>query len=314
MTKAIIFTGQGAQRVGMGKELYKHFAVAKAVMDEVEDVVDFPLKRMMFEGPEELLRQTNHAQVALMACGIAAFRVLQEKAKKSLWENVQFFAGHSLGEYTALCAAEALTLPQTAVLLKARGQAFLDCAQHYAGGMVAVIGLEKAAIQRVLAQFSHEAGVCLISNDNADGQVVISGADKALDLAQMMLQTAGAKKTIRLPLSGAFHSPLMQEATQTMIPLLQDIPMQPPKIPVVMNATATPETRPEVIKDLLIRQITAPVLWRDSVLYMAHKGVDSFIECGGHILTNMDKRTLPLCTHNAIETGDEDTIKGLFTN
>lgn len=305
MKQAVIFTGQGAQHVGMGKELYEQFSCAKAVFDEVEEVVDLPLKKLMFEGPEDKLMQTNVAQVALMANGMAVVRVLEEKKEKNLWEMGAFCAGHSLGEYTALCASGALTLSQTAFLLKARGEAFFECAQKYPGGMLAVLGMEKEALQHILSK-SGSSGVCVIANDNATGQIIISGENKALDIVKIMLETAGVKKTVRLALSGAFHSPLMQEAAVKMKDIIYKVDMKTPKIPVISNVTALPEKEPELIKELLVRQITGSVLWKDSVLYMAQQGIEAFIECGGKVLTGMDKRTLPLGKHISLEKGNEE--------
>lgn len=307
MTTSFLFTGQGAQSVGMGKDLYDKYDVAKTVFKEVESVVGFPLKRIMFEGPEEKLKQTNYAQVALMTVGMAVVRVLEEKKEKPLWEMGVFCAGHSLGEYTALCAAGALTLQQTALLLKARGEAFLKCAGHYPGGMLAVLGMEKDALQHVLNQATGTSQVvCVIANDNADGQIVVSGEEKVLDMVKMMATMAGAKRAIMLPLSGAFHSPLMQDAAVELKDLILGADMQVPKIPVISNVTALSESNPDVIKELLVKQITSPVLWRDSMMYLKNQGVDTFVECGGKVLTGMNKRTLPLLTHISLEKGDEE--------
>lgn len=289
MTKALVFPGQGSQTVGMGKDLYDAYAAARDVFQEVDEALSQSLSKIIFEGPMETLTQTQNAQPALMAMSMAVVRVMQKELGISLQGTFQFVAGHSLGEYSALCAAGALSVADTAKLLRRRGEAMARAGEKNPGAMAAIIGLSMDDVRQVVT----EAG-CFVANDNSIGQVVISGTQETVEKACTIASARGAKRALVLPVSGAFHSPLMQEAADEMKAVLMAAPMQNPVIPVVSNISATAQTDAAQIKELLYEQITGSVRWTQSVQYMHGQGVDTLVEAGaGKVLTGLTKRIVP---------------------
>lgn len=289
MAKALVFPGQGSQAVGMGKDLYDTFAAARDVFQEVDDALNQSLSEMIFNGPMETLTQTQNTQPALMAMSMAVVRVMQKELGISLQGTFQFVAGHSLGEYSALCAAGALSVGDAAKLLRRRGETMARAGEKNPGAMAAIIGLSMEEVRQVVT----EAG-CFVANDNSIGQVVISGSKESVEKACTIASARGAKRALVLPVSGAFHSPLMQAAADEMKDVLLATPMQNPVIPVVCNITATAQTDVGKIKELLYEQITGSVRWTQSVQYMSANGVDTLVEAGaGKVLTGLTKRIVP---------------------
>ena len=294
MTLAFVFPGQGSQTVGMGKDLYDNFDVAKAVFEEVDEAVSFKLSSLMFEGDMAELTKTTNAQPAIMATSIAALRVIEKETGKSVKDLASYVAGHSLGEYGAVCAAQALSLFDTAKLLKARGEYMQEAALKNPGAMAAVLGLSLKEVNELVSRASNDTAKCYIANDNCQGQIVISGDKAAIEKAAPIATELGAKKCVILPVSGGFHSPLMQEAALKMKEELSHTNIINPVIPVISNVTAEAETNADKIKELLVAQVTGSVRWTESVSYMQMKGVTDFVECGnGKVLTGLIKRIAP---------------------
>lgn len=293
MTRAFVFPGQGSQAVGMGRELAEAFPEARLVFEEVDDALGQRLSRLMFEGPGEELTLTENAQPALMATSMAVLRVLEKEAGVTLADTASFVAGHSLGEYSALTATAALRLADTARLLKTRGQAMQKAVPVGEGAMVALIGVDLDVAESVAADAAAAGDneVCATANDNAPGQVVLSGHREAVERAAEIAAERGARRTIMLPVSAPFHCSLMAPAAETMAEALAAIEMAVPVVPVVANVTAEAVSDPETSKRLLVEQVTAKVRWRESVLYMRDHGVDTLIELGaGKVLTGLAKR------------------------
>ena len=290
--RAFIFPGQGSQSVGMGKALAEASAVAREVFQEVDEALGQSLFRLMTEGPEDQLTLTENAQPAIMANAIATLRVLEKEGGLRLSEKADYVAGHSLGEYSALCAAGAFDLPTTARLLKLRGQAMQAATPVGTGAMAALLGadIEKA---QALAEAAAQGDVCTVANDNDPGQVVISGHKAAIDRAIELVKDHGIKRGILLPVSAPFHCPLMQPAADAMADALADAALSAPLVPVYANVTAAPVADAETIKRLLVEQVTGRVRWRESVIAMAAAGVTDFVEFGGKVLAPMVKRSLP---------------------
>ncbi|MFM8542274.1 MAG: ACP S-malonyltransferase [Chakrabartia sp.] len=290
--RAFICPGQGSQSVGMGKALADASAVAREVFQEVDEALGQSLFRLMTEGPEDQLTLTENAQPAIMANAIATLRVLEKEGGLRLSEKADYVAGHSLGEYSALCAAGAFDLSTTARLLKLRGQAMQAATPVGTGAMAALLGadIEKA---QALAEAAAQGDVCTVANDNDPGQVVISGHKAAIDRAIELVKDHGIKRGILLPVSAPFHCPLMQPAADAMADALADAALSAPLVPVYANVTATPVADAETIKRLLVDQVTGRVRWRESVIAMAAAGVTDFVEFGGKVLAPMVKRSLP---------------------
>ena len=295
MTTALIFPGQGSQSIGMGLALNEAFPVAKHVFEEVDDALGQKLSTLMFSGDADELMQTQNAQPAIMAVGMAVVKVLESETGKSIAELAGCVAGHSLGEYTALCAAGALNITDTAKLLRLRGLAMAEAAKENMGGMAAILALTKQQITEVIANTDLKGQVCVMANDNCPGQIVISGQNEALEAVMAGCQAAGAKRAIKLAVSGGFHSPLMQSAADKMRKVLADTPLQNPIVPVVSNVLAEPIQDAEQIKELLVRQVTGSVLWTDSIHKMVgDMGINHFVECGnGKVLAGLVKKTYP---------------------
>lgn len=290
MGRAFVFPGQGSQAVGMGRELAEAFAPARHVFEEIDDALSQKLSRLMFEGPESDLTLTENAQPALMAVSLAVVRVLQEEGGVALAERADFVAGHSLGEYSALAAAGALELADAARLLKRRGQAMQAAVPVGEGAMAALLGLDLEAAREV-AKEAAEGEVCDPANDNAPGQVVVSGHRAAVERAVALAAEKGAKRSILLPVSAPFHCALMAPAADAMAEALAATTLQPPQIPLVANVTAAAVGEPEMIRRLLVQQVTGLVRWRESVLFMKEAGVDSLVELGaGKVLTGLARR------------------------
>ncbi|PWC52807.1 ACP S-malonyltransferase [Azospirillum sp. TSO22-1] len=290
MTRAFVFPGQGSQAVGMGRELAEAFEVARLTFEEVDDALEQRLSRLMFEGPEADLTLTENAQPALMAVSLAVLRVLQQQGGVDLRTHATFVAGHSLGEYSALCAAGAFSLPDTARLLKLRGQSMQKAVPVGKGAMAALLGADLEQAQAIAADAA-QGEVCAVANDNAAGQVVISGATEAIDRAIALAAERGLKRSVRLPVSAPFHCPLMQPAADAMAEALETVTINTPAVPVVANVTASAVSDPAEIRRLLVEQVTGMVRWRESVLYMKGQGVDSLVELGaGKVLAGLAKR------------------------
>lgn len=289
MVAAFTFPGQGSQTVGMGKALYDQFAEARAVFEEVDDALGEKLSKIMFEGPDDALTLTANAQPALMAVSIAVIRVLQAQGL-DLKSKVAFVAGHSLGEYSALCAAGTFSLSDTARLLRIRGKAMQAAVGVGEGAMAAIIGLDEATVEEVCSAVSGK-GICQIANDNGGGQLVISGEKEAVDAACLIASEKGAKRAILLPVSAPFHSSLMQPAADTMKEALQGVNKFAPTVPLIPNVTVKPENNPERIVELLVHQVTARVRWRETVEWFSQNGVDRLFEIGsGKVLTGLARR------------------------
>ncbi|HTG38347.1 ACP S-malonyltransferase [Sphingomonas sp.] len=290
--RAFIFPGQGSQSVGMGRALAEASPFAREVFGEVDEALGQNLFRLMSEGPESDLTLTENAQPAIMANAIAVLRVLEKEGGVTLSDKADFVAGHSLGEYTALCAAGALDLSTTARLLKRRGQAMQAAVPVGEGAMAALLGADREKAQAI-ADAAAEGEVCTIANDNDPSQVVISGARGAIERAVAIAKDHGAKRAVLLPVSAPFHCPLMQPAADVMEEALAAAPIQSPLVPVYANVTAAAVADPVVIRALLVEQVTGMVRWRESVLAMHEAGVDHFVELGGKVLSPMVKRIAP---------------------
>lgn len=295
MKTALIFPGQGSQTIGMGLALNEAFSVAKHVFEEVDDALGQKLSTLMFSGDADELMQTQNAQPAIMAVGMAVVKVLESETGKSIAELAGCVAGHSLGEYTALCAAGALSITDTAKLLRLRGLAMAEAAKENVGGMAAILALTKAQIAEVIANTDLKGQICVMANDNCPGQIVISGQNEALEAVMAACQIAGAKRAIKLAVSGGFHSPLMQSAADKMQEVLAETPLKNPVVPVISNVLAEPVQDAEQIKELLVRQVTGSVLWTDSMHKMVDDmGINRFVECGnGKVLAGLVKKTYP---------------------
>lgn len=290
MKNAFVFPGQGSQAVGMGLALSKAFAPARLVFEEVDDALEQKLSKLMFEGPEDQLTLTENAQPALMAVSIAAIRVLQNECGVSIKKTAKFVAGHSLGEYTALAAVDAFTLADTARLLKRRGLAMQEAVPIGEGAMVALLGLDLNMASEV-AKLAAQGEVCSCANDNAPGQVVVSGTKKAIERAAEIAVQKGARRAVMLPVSAPFHCALMKPAAKVMAEALNSINIQMPKVPLISNVTAAEVTDPSLISTNLVDQVTALVRWRESILYMKERNVDTFVEVGsGKVLSGLTRR------------------------
>lgn len=290
MKRAFVFPGQGSQSIGMGKALHDTFAEAREVFQEVDDALNQKLSTLMFEGSADDLKLTENTQPALMAVSMAVVRVLLKQSGKKLSEFAAFVAGHSLGEYAALCAAESLTLEDTARLLRLRGQAMQQAVPVGVGGMAALLGADVEAAASI-AEAAAQGEVCVAANDNATGQVVISGHMGAIDRAIAIAAERGFKRCVKLPVSAPFHSPLMQPAADVMREALCKTPLQVPCVPVIPNVLAEATKDPDQLRKLLVKQICGSVRWRESVLYMKAQGVEQLVECGsGNVLAGLTKR------------------------
>ncbi len=302
--RAFIFPGQGSQAVGMGKALADASAVAREVFEEVDEALGQKLFRLMTEGPEDELTLTANAQPAIMANAIAVLRVLEKEGGVRLADKADFVAGHSLGEYTALCAAGAFDLATTARLLRKRGDAMQAAVPVGVGAMAAILGADREKAQAI-ADAAAEGQVCTVANDNDPSQVVISGHREAVERAIPLAKEMGAKRALLLPVSAPFHCPLMQPAADAMAEALAAVAIQAPLVPVYANVTAAPVADPDTIRALLVEQVTGMVRWRESVLAMVAAGVTDYVEFGGKVLGGMVKRIAPDAAPVSVVTMDD---------
>jgi len=305
MKVAYIFPGQGSQKVGMGRDLYDNFASAKVVFDQADEALGFPLSRLCFEGPEDELRQTINAQPALATVSYACLKAADEAGGNRL-PPPAFVAGHSLGEYTALAAANVLDFPTVVYLTRERGRLMYEAGLRKPGGMVAIIGLDEALLAEVCTQTG-----TYIANVNCPGQLVISGAKENLTEATSLAKARGAQRTIPLPVSGAFHTPLMQSAIDGLSQIIATLHFRDPLIPIVANTSAQPMTDAEQVKAELLNQLSHGVQWQRSIEYMINDGVATFIEIGpGEVLSNLVRRINR--DVRTINIGDVAAIKNLI--
>ena len=286
----IVFPGQGAQKIGMGKKLSENFSEAKYVFDEVNEALKFDLTKVMWEGSDSEISLTSHAQPALMACGVAAFRVLSKLKDKNVIQLADFSCGHSLGEYTAMTVAEVFSLRDCAVLLRLRGEAMQKAVPVGKGSMAALIGISINQIKEIIEKVQ-TYGICDVGNDNADGQIVISGDVKAVEKAIELAKNIGVKRAILLPVSAPFHCRLMEPARIIMQEALNNLKFNVPLIPIVSNITALPQTDPKILRKYLIDQVTGTVRWRETMEFAKNLGVKKITELGtGKVLAGIAKR------------------------
>ncbi len=290
MTRAFVFPGQGSQYAGMGKSLSDAFASARLVFEEVNEALGQDLTKIMWEGDSDELRLTENTQPALMAHSMAVIRVLEDGGK-TLADLASHAAGHSLGEYSALAASGAFSLSDAAKLLKLRGQAMQRAVPVGEGAMAAILGLSMEQVKTVAEEASLGGGICVAANDNADGQIVISGTKMAVEKAIDLAKEAGAKRGMLLPVSAPFHCPLMKPAADEMAAALADVTIRQPSIPIIVNVLAVPISEPSGIRNLLVEQVTGAVRWRESVAAMPSLGVTSLVEVGaGKVLSGLARR------------------------
>jgi [acyl-carrier-protein] S-malonyltransferase len=291
MTRAFLFPGQGSQAVGMGKALADAFTAARDVFSEVDDALSLKLSRIMWDGDGAELVLTENAQPAIMAASIAVLRVLEKDMGLDVAKHARLVAGHSLGEYSALCAAGAFSLVDTARLLKIRGAAMQSAVPVGEGGMTALIGADIEQAEAVAREAAAAGGTCVIANDNAPGQMVISGTLDALARAGEIAKAKGIKRAMPLAVSAPFHCPLMQPAADRMAQALNDVTIRPLAAPVLANVTAAEVRDPETVRRLLVEQVTGRVRWRESILALRGLGIETTVEFGGKkVLTGMVKR------------------------
>lgn len=291
MSWAYVFPGQGSQAVGMGKDLAAAFSEAREIFQEVDEALKQNLSKIMFEGPGDELTLTENAQPALMAVSLAVIKVLETQAKITIRNTARYVAGHSLGEYSALCAAGSLTLSDAARLLKTRGRAMQKAVPVGEGAMAALLGLDADQAVKIASEASANGEICTVANDNGPGQAVVSGHKAAVERATVIAKEHGAKRAMLLPVSAPFHCPLMKPAADVMAEALAAVTIKPPVVPVIANVTAATVIDPDEIRRLLVEQVTGMVRWRESVQLMKEAGVTALIEAGaGKVLTGLAKR------------------------
>ncbi len=308
MKTAFVFPGQGSQSIGMGKDLYDNMTAARQVFEEVDDALGEKLSALMFDGDAAELTRTENAQPAIMAVGMAAVRALESELGSLIGDMATCVAGHSLGEYTALCAAGAFSVADAARLLRARGLAMARAGAQNPGAMAAVLGLSMEQVKEVVTKASTDTETVVVANDNCPGQVVISGHTQAINRAIEYATAMGAKRALPLQVAGAFHSPYMQAAAEEMRAILADMSIHPTRVPVIANVTTKEMTEPADIRANLVAQITGSVRWTESAARMSALGIDTFIECGnGKVITGLMKRMAPTAT--LLSVGDMASVQ-----
>ena len=311
MQRAFVFPGQGSQKVGMGQDLAQAFTAAREVFEEVDESLGELLSATIFNGPDEDLRLTRNTQPALMAMSMAVIRVIEHESGQKIAALATALAGHSLGEYSALAAAGAISLEDAARLLRLRGDAMQRAVPVGDGAMTALLGADLAVAEEIAAEAAGDpasAEVCTLANDNAPGQVVLSGSKVAIDRAVVLAGEKGVRKAVLLPVSAPFHCPLMAPAGEAMAMALANVDIRPPLIPVYANVSARPVHEPDDIRDLLERQVTAMVRWRECVAAMAGDGVGLLVEAGaGNVLKSLTRRIDPEL--EAVAVGGVEDVK-----
>lgn len=304
MTLSLLFPGQGSQAVGMGRDLVEAFPAARALFDEADEALGFALSRVMFDGPDDELTATRNAQPALLVHSVAVLRLVEDRLGP-----VAFAAGHSLGEFSAHVAAGTLSFADAVRAVRLRGELMFASGEARPGTMAAVLGMDDEQVEAVCAEV--RSGVCVPANFNAPGQVVISGDEAAVAEAMERAGAAGAKKVMRLQVSGAFHSPLMDDARRGLSEFLHGLTLSDPRVPVVSNVTAQAVTTADQARDLLVRQVTSPVRWSASIRTMSEAGVDTFLELGpGSVLRGLNRRNAREATTTSVGTADEVRTMG----
>ena len=306
MSIIAVFPGQGSQTIGMGMEVSKTIKSAKNVLDEVDDALNFKLSEVMKDGNDETLRLTKNAQPALMATGIAVVRAIEEISGKKINQIVSHSAGHSLGEYTSLVSAGSISISDAAKLLRIRGEAMQNAVPVGLGSMVAILGATIEDIEYFIDSVGNNDGLVEIANDNAPGQVVVSGNLKTLNLITALAKESGVRKIIKLSVSAPFHCSLMKSAADTMEKAFQDIKILEPKFPIISNVSAIPETSPQIIKNNLILQVTKTVRWRETMASLSRLGISQIVEMGtGKVLTGLAKRGANNLSALNLETSED---------
>ena len=313
MSRAFVFPGQGSQTVGMGRDVAEAFASAREVFEEIDEALSQNLSKLMFEGPDEELILTENAQPAIMAVSLAVMRVLSVDGGVDLSKTAAYVAGHSLGEYSALASAGCFSVADTARLLKTRGRAMQDAVPVGHGAMAALMGLDPADVAAIASEAAEDGGVCTAANDNAPGQVVVSGDAAAVERAIEIAQDRGAKRAIKLPVSAPFHCALMAPAADVMAEALAAVSMSPLAAPLVANVTAAVVTDTAEIRHLLVEQVTGMVRWRECMLTLKDQGVDSLVEIGaGKVLSGLARRIDR--DLGAVQAGTPETIEEFLKN
>ena len=311
MQRAFVFPGQGSQKVGMGQDLAQAFAAAREVFEEVDEALGERLSATIFNGPDEELRLTRITQPALMAMSMAVIRVIEHESGQKITALATAVAGHSLGEYSALAAAGAISLEDAARLLRLRGDAMQRAVPVGDGAMTALLGADLAVAKEIVAEAAGDpasAEVCTLANDNAPGQVVLSGSKVAIDRAVVLAGEKGVRKAVLLPVSAPFHCPLMAPVGEAMAMALANVDIRPPLVPVYANVSARPVYEPDDIRDFLERQVTAMVRWRECVAAMAGDGVGLLVEAGvGNVLKSLTRRIDPEL--EAVAVGGVEDVK-----
>ena len=288
---AILFPGQGSQIVGMGSEFFNHFKIVKKIFNQADEKLNFPISKIILEGPEDQLQLTKNTQPAILTVSYSIFKVMVEEFNFDL-RDIKFFAGHSLGEYSALVCSNSLEFSDAVFLLHERGNSMQEAVPVGKGAMIAVLGTTINEIEKIIQNFQSKSGVCEIANDNADGQVIISGDRQSIENFQIQLKEKKIK-SIPLKVSAPFHCSMMKPAADNMLEKINKTLFKKPDVKIVSNVKALPEDNPENIKDLLINQICSTVKWRESLINISKAGIKNFIEIGpGKVLTGMVKRTI----------------------